>query len=174
MNFFDNDEKVIWKGTPNKKYVYTHGIICLITSIIFCLLFAIINFAIGNSHDSAASIIFIFECTIIVLIHLAIYIGVAIPFKHKQYIITNKKIYIKTDFLGSRTISLDIEEIKGFEYLRTISDKWFNLAGVDFHSPSIHVANYRGYSAGNSKFAFMHLTHEDAEHVLKILKDLKK
>lgn len=172
MDFFDDDEKLIWEGTPNKKFVRTHGIICLVSSMILFIPFLIIYISQKSKLDHAGA--FLLMYLMIAFIFFVIYIGVALPFKHKKYFITNKKIYINSDFFGSRNISLDIEEIKGFEYLRTISDKWFNLAGVDLHSPSIHVANYRGYSAGNSKFAFMHLTHEDAEYVLKILKDLKK
>jgi|GEM_PF-5482757 len=178
MDFLDDDEKLIWEGKVSTKYVKTTAIICLFMALISSIVPILITYFVSKKEpNNSASIWFYFIiCLMMAIFYYIMYFALAGFYKHKKYIITNKRIYIITNFINTKTTSLDIEDIKGFEISRSFSDrmKSIDCAGIDFHSPSIHSRSFTAGGIYQSKFAFQHLTQKDANDVLKIIKELKK
>lgn len=176
MNSFDSDEKVLWQGGVNKKYIKTSsfifGIICFLIFIIGIVLLYLTKKTSSYYNDEDVSIKII--CSTFLITMIISWILAITSLKKYKYIITNKRIIVFSGLLNYAQRSLNIQEITGYDFIYSFLDKFSSIdcASIDFTSPSIHTQSYNA-RAGMSQFCFRHIGKIESENVMKILNDLK-
>ncbi len=164
----DTDEQILKLYKPNKFRTYFSTIlICLFISILFSVL--IIGSFLDNETPLATSIGFI---VFVVVFDILAILMIALWYNKTIYAVTNKRILIRTGYIGVDYKALDYDTIGAL----TVNVNWLDkllrkntgtLSFGSMSSPMINTANY--------KFSFLYINNPyDAYREVKAVMDENK
>ncbi len=169
--YLDGDESSLWFAVPKVKYRFTKTNIFIFFFGLFFTFFALIWMLLA----STSSIVFALFGIPFLLVGISISFGLIIisrsNLKHTAYIITKKRIIIKS---GNRVTS--IQNI----YLNEITNMEITLYPNNFGTINIYTKSILGNNANKNLAALRSNLQNslseiaDADQVFKLIKELKK
>ena len=183
----DTDEIIIKEYKPNKTRSITFGIVSLIPLLIIGAIFfgfSLFQFFSVNKFMSGEDVGFKFAPYIFLgfgilvlsfFLFLFIYgiIYAVVSYRKILYCLTNKRIIIRSGFIGVDFHSLDIKAISSINVKVGLFDKWVkpNTGTIIFGSSTTPLGG-QGKSGGRNGFAFAHL--ENPYEVYKEIKEMSE
>ena len=176
-NILDKDEEVKVSFKPNqKRFVFLN----LIISVPFLLLFFGIFFGVGLAGllgimafegGNGGGIFMLIPSVIILIIIISTIVGTAVRYKRTIYVITNKRIIIRSGFIGVDYKSLELKNISMVNVRMDFMDKLVkpNTGTIFFGSASTPVYSGGNNNQSTSQFTFSHV--ENPYEVYRVCKE---
>lgn len=179
----DKDEQIIKQYKPNKTRAVALGLLSLIPLLLIGGLFLTISILQFNSvikfsqefGDGTPLVAFMFLgfgvlilCTFVVIFLYSV-VFTFVSYKKRLYCITNKRIIIRSGFIGVDFSALDIKAINSINVTVNFLDKWVkpNTGTITFGSASTPLVLQ---GKGVSRFLFAHI--ENPYEVYKEIKEM--
>lgn len=162
------DERILWEGKPKRKVFIWENVITLMPIALIWLaidagfIFMMVSFDTGMPKS------FLFILIPFFLIHLApVWMWVAKAstaskrHKNMEYLITDKRVLIKSGFIGSQVINIMMKDISGVTVHKGVLDAIFKVGDVYISSS--------GIMPGKQSYANSIIDIEDAETVMQLI-----
>ena len=162
----DNDEKIVEIFKPNfVRYVVLSSIFVIVFSIPFLLVGFLTVF---NGDDSFIAGIVFLSVAAFLLLPMPLFNFVR--YKKTAYCYTNKRVLIRTGFIGADFEAIDFDMIGGMNVKVDFMDKLVkpNTGTIIFASPASPMIQ-NGQSVGRAGYSFLHI--ENPYEVYKRVKE---
>ncbi len=180
----EQDEQILMSFKPNKKrmllFTFLISKIFLFLLSIFLIVFGVVyyfNGSVSTYEDWASGVGVSIGFGLLLLLVSVLYTLVPIlMYKKTYYIVTNKKIVIRTGIIGIDYKTLDIDFIGSVNVNVNLYDKMMgkNVTGtISFASSSAPIVNNQ-YGIGGFNFAYIENPYESYKKIKEIIKEVKE
>ena len=164
----DSNEKIVKGYKPNKSKFAWSYLLSPITIFTMFFVFAIVVALCGEEPMPLKEGLIVFLCVVLPLFVLMIvfcFVCMALSYKNTFYVLTNKKIIVRSGVFGIHFHSLEIESIGASSVCVTALDKMIrkNTGTIKFGS------NASPMNASGTMFSFLHI--QDPYQVYKEIKE---
>lgn len=183
-DILDDDEELLCQIKPNKKRF-------LVIANLFSLLFGLIFFAalftpsllglLGavEGFVNGGAIVMLVISFVFLLVFLVNILGTIRRYKNTAYAITNKRVLIRSGFIGVDYKAIDLSSIHSINVRVDFADKLVNPStGSIYFASALDpiVSNGNGRNGTTTTFAFLHIDnpYEQYKKIKQLSDELKK
>lgn len=168
----DDDENFIWIGKPQFKSFVVNMIILGIIGSAF--LIAILMFNIHVTKEDEGSNIFVFVILAFIFIPgIFKYIGNILAYKNTVYGFSNKRIMMRSGFIGTDFKMVDYDKIVDIEVKVNPIDRYFNTGTIKFYSGRNSEDDEGSSTKLHDDWSHIENPYEVFKQVKKVMVDIK-
>jgi len=129
----DNNEEILWTGNPKFIPYFFSGLWGELLLIAFGLFFLNIIPDNGDGIDGMVQYFYLFGL-IPILIGLYIFLNRLLSFSNTAYGYSNKRVMMRTGFIGTDFKTIDYDKISDIEVTVNIIERMYNVGSIRFFS----------------------------------------
>jgi len=129
----DNDENMLWTGKPVFIPYLTSGISVDLFILVFTIGFMYITFT-GEAESGNPSNMFYIIALLPLIQRVYVFLIKLLSFSNTAYAYSNKRIMIRTGFIGTDFKTIDYDKISDIEVKVSVIEKMFDVGTVRFYS----------------------------------------
>ncbi len=180
----DDDENVLACLKPNKKrFILINNLATIILGLIFLTpvfiigILGLIGTIVFEGNDKTGPIFMVIIAGIILLGFLFSLFSRGVVYKNTAYAVTNKRVLIRSGFVGVDYKSIDLSSIHSINVRVDFADKLVKpeTGSISFASALDPLTNNNGKS-GVTTFTFSHIEHpyDEYKRIKQLSDELKK
>ena len=130
----DNDEEILWTGKPKFiPYIFS-GLGTSLFSLAFGLIWVLVNFNIKPDNADGGFQYFWLFGLIPLLQGLYVFLNRLLSFSNTAYGYSNKRVMMRTGFIGTDFKTIDYDKISDIEVTVNIIERIYNVGSIRFFS----------------------------------------
>jgi len=129
----DNDEEIIWTDKPVFIPYLTSGIGLDLLILVFVFVFIYVYLT-GDSDDNNPSTMFWVIGSIPLIQRFYVFINKLVSFSNTAYAYSNKRVMIRTGFIGTDFKTIDYDKISDIEVKVSAIERMYNVGTIQFFS----------------------------------------
>ncbi|MFK7932087.1 MAG: PH domain-containing protein [Saprospiraceae bacterium] len=169
----DDDENFIWLGKPELKSFLANMLIAGVIGIGFVVAVVIFNINV-QKEDENANAVFIYLVLALFFVPATFkYVATILSYKNIVYGFSNKRIMMKSGFIGTDFKMIDYDKIVDIEVKVNPIDRYLNTGTIKFFSGREKVDDEGSSTRLHDEWSNIENVYEVFKQVKKVMVDIK-